>query len=101
MVGIGTGGVIALYLGRFRLTIKQCQDAYEELVTEVYGHPYGWEDSWHSDGNRYDYRRLESIVQKQIKQYLPEPTDLCDICDHEAKTVLMRELSPQITHRRV
>jgi hypothetical protein len=102
MVGTGTGAIIALYLGRFRLTIKQCQDAYEELVTEVYGHPYRWDGYWYSYGNRYDYRRLESIVQKQTKRYLPqERTNVCDICDHDGKAVLMSEMSPSGTNCRV
>ena len=102
IVGSGTGGIIAVYLGRFRLTIKQCEDAYNELCEEIFGHPCGWEPFWRSDGYKYSHMRLESIVQKQTNRYLPfeEGIDR-EAFNKDGKTVLLREMSSMGTRCRV
>jgi hypothetical protein len=105
MVGSGTGAIIAVYLGRFRLTIKECEDAYDELCKEVFGHPYGphgWEAFWRSDGNKYSHMRLESIVQEQTNLYLPFESGIGrKFFNLDGKTVLFREMSQRDTRCRV
>jgi hypothetical protein len=102
IIASGTGAIIAVYLGRFRLTIKQCEDAYEELCEEVFGHPSGSEPFWRSDGNKYSHMRLESVIQKQTNRYRPfERWKYREFFDEDGTTVLFCEMASTDTRCRV
>ncbi|CAG7849949.1 SubName: Full=Uncharacterized protein {ECO:0000313/EMBL:CCA67337.1} [Serendipita indica DSM 11827] len=100
VVGTGTGGILALQIGRFRLTLDELERAYNEFAEEVYGRPWGWTfDAWlYSRGMRYDYRRAERVIQEQVTRYLiTEENRICNICSCEGKYVDMAETSSRET----
>jgi hypothetical protein len=65
--GSGTGGAIAVYLGRLNLTIKECEEHYEQLGDEVYAHPCSIWNPFHRFN--YDFERLERLLKKQTKPF--------------------------------
>ena len=99
-MGTGTGGILALQIGRFRLTLDELEQAYNEFAEEVYGNPWGWSlDAYlYSRGMRYDYRRAERVIQRQVTEYLvTEENRICNICSCEGKHVDMVEMSSRET----
>lgn len=67
--GSGTGGAIAVYLGRLNLTIKECEDHYKRLGEEVYARPCS---AWNPFCRfNYDSERLEQVLKEQTKPFIP------------------------------
>jgi len=67
--GTSTGGLIALMLGRLRMTVVECIDAYRELMPAIF------EKSKHrysiSKGKlqgRYDGKAIEEGVKRILKE---------------------------------
>ncbi|KAG8950940.1 hypothetical protein FRC04_007004 [Tulasnella sp. 424] len=67
--GTSTGGLIAIMLGRLRMSIRDCIDAYRELSKEVFD--IGALDVAVNilDGHRFSGGRLQSAVEKVVQQY--------------------------------
>lgn len=75
--GTSTGGLIALMLGRLRMTVAECVDAYRELMPAIF------EKSKHrysiSKGKlqgRYDGKALEDGVKSILKRLNKKPDEL-------------------------
>jgi hypothetical protein len=101
-MGSGTGGLIALYLGRFQLTIKECEDAYIELASAVYGNPLGWFDFVYSPHMQYDHNIMESVIKQQIKRYglVDSKHAVCNMCDCDGGNVVLCNLGLNSTQCR-
>jgi hypothetical protein len=78
-VGTGTGAIIAVYLGRFGLTIKQCEEAYREVGANVFGRPTSWM-GFLSPISTYDHLAFESTFKRQIQQFVPDDLSFCPLC---------------------
>jgi hypothetical protein len=61
--GSGTGGIIAVYLGRLHLTLEECERCYKELGEGVYAHP---NKIWNPFQYKYDSKRLDSVLKGQL-----------------------------------
>jgi patatin-like phospholipase/acyl hydrolase len=74
VAGASTGGLIALMLGRFGMSVDDCIAQYSEFSAEIFGH-YSKRGKW-SRGllkERYDGSRLRNSVRK-----LAARKDTCD-----------------------
>lgn len=66
--------LIAIMLGRFKMSIKACQDKYAQLMGQVFPHHtsigkwarIGW------SGAQYDAGELEKLIKEVIVEELPE-----------------------------
>ncbi|KIM23636.1 hypothetical protein M408DRAFT_252539 [Serendipita vermifera MAFF 305830] len=68
--GSGTGGTIAVLLGRLNLTIKECEDHYKAIGDEVYANPFS---NWNPRQRyNYDHERLERILKEESKPFASE-----------------------------
>lgn len=61
--GTSTGGIIAIMLGRLKMTVEECIDAYLELGKIVFkdSNPY-------TKRTQYDARVLESCIANVVKK---------------------------------
>ncbi|KAI1458357.1 FabD/lysophospholipase-like protein, partial [Annulohypoxylon moriforme] len=67
--GTSTGGLIAIMLGRFRMTVEDCIDEYTNLAGEVFGHPRRLHDL-NTYGLikrcKYDTKKFEAVIKDVI-----------------------------------
>ncbi|KIK65149.1 hypothetical protein GYMLUDRAFT_258629 [Collybiopsis luxurians FD-317 M1] len=77
MVGTSTGGLIALMLGRLRMSIEECERAYDTISQEIFGKkrfPIDPQDAAFLFGSyMYDAKPLEDATQKLVQQQLGDP----------------------------
>jgi patatin-like phospholipase/acyl hydrolase len=68
--GTSTGGLIALMLGRMRLSVDDCIDAYTELSPKIFTklHHRVKLSTGQSQG-RFDHRALEHGIKEILKKY--------------------------------
>jgi hypothetical protein len=69
--GTSTGGLLALMLGRLRMSIKECLKAYEELAKEIF--TYGFVrrfGRWIRIGRQFRGAKLEARVRRIVKGVL-------------------------------
>ncbi|KAG8917339.1 hypothetical protein FRC01_002515 [Tulasnella sp. 417] len=67
--GTSTGGLIAIMLGRLRMSIRDCIEAYRELSKEVFDINALNVAINILDGHRFSGGRLQSAVEKVVDQY--------------------------------
>lgn len=78
--GSGTGGLIAILLGRLRLTISECIEAYSVLSEEVFRSKHSIEASflklpWRSSRKaRFSSTALERVMREIIVKALRKET---------------------------
>ncbi|KAG8832801.1 Condensin complex subunit [Serendipita sp. 399] len=92
IVGTGTGGLLAVLVGRLQLTLGELEEAYREFAETVYGQSKM--DKWWSilSTSRYRPVDVENVMNKWIKEsLLDEECRVCDMCSDEGHAVLMRE----------
>ncbi|KAI6090917.1 FabD/lysophospholipase-like protein [Hypoxylon rubiginosum] len=69
ITGTSTGGLIAIMLGRFRMTVEDCIHEYRSLAGDVFGHPR-WLDDMHTLGlikrSKYDTGTFERVIKNVI-----------------------------------
>ncbi|KAI9708449.1 MAG: hypothetical protein M1820_003910 [Bogoriella megaspora] len=65
MYGTSTGGLIATLLGRLRLTVPQCLEAYREVGDDL----FGTKRSTVPFATKYDHKPLERAVKDIVKKY--------------------------------
>lgn len=73
IAGTSTGGLIAIMLGRLRMTVDECLEAYENLADQVFGHPRHFhirKPPWYPR-DKYDHRRLEKVIKDIVKERSP------------------------------
>ncbi|KFX90066.1 hypothetical protein V490_06669 [Pseudogymnoascus sp. VKM F-3557] len=95
MGGTSTGGIIAIMLGRLRMTIPECIEAYTELSKAIFTprrsvfNPIGAVEYLNGDG-MFDSEALEKQIKTQIKKskvaedddqiLLKDPESPCKVC---------------------
>lgn len=72
VIGSGRSGVIAVYMGRFNLTLDECQAKYEEFVRNAFVHPLGLLSIGSFMDQRLNAWRLKRICTAQIEECLPD-----------------------------
>ena len=63
--GTSTGGIIALMLGRLRMSIDDTRKVYSQVSKDVFGNPKNWK----STEGRYSATNLERILKATIEKY--------------------------------
>ncbi|XP_014550282.1 hypothetical protein COCVIDRAFT_115882 [Bipolaris victoriae FI3] len=75
--GTSTGGLIAILLGRLRLTTKEAILLYRQLAKEIFQEQRGWSVGGlrlsKGGQERYDAKILESAIKKVVKDFLKDP----------------------------
>ncbi|KAH9835281.1 acyl transferase/acyl hydrolase/lysophospholipase [Rhodofomes roseus] len=70
MAGTSTGGLIAIMLGRLRMTIGQCIDVYQKLSREIFGATSITQTTnMLKSGTKYNARIFENAVKKVVEDY--------------------------------
>ncbi|TFY59899.1 hypothetical protein EVJ58_g5479 [Rhodofomes roseus] len=70
MAGTSTGGLIAIMLGRLRMTIGQCIDVYQKLSGEIFGATSITQTTnMLKSGTKYNARIFENAVKKVVEDY--------------------------------
>ncbi|KAG8920533.1 hypothetical protein FRC00_009863 [Tulasnella sp. 408] len=67
--GTSTGGLIAIMLGRLRMSIPECIDAYRELAKDVFDVDLLAVASNLLDGHRFSGSKLQQAVEKVVERY--------------------------------
>ncbi|PHH49483.1 hypothetical protein CFIMG_006583RA [Ceratocystis fimbriata CBS 114723] len=67
--GSGTGGIIAILLGRLRMSVDDSITAYKEIMTEAFV-----ENLWEKKQplSKFSAKNLQKQIQETIRQYCPE-----------------------------
>ncbi|KAF5360636.1 hypothetical protein D9756_004637 [Leucocoprinus leucothites] len=101
IAGTSTGGLIAIMLGRLRMTIDQCIKAYERLSTQIFGASMARkvEDVIHT-GARYSASALENAVKEIVKQYTGDEEALMrDTSESPCKVFVVATRADDISNR--
>lgn len=59
--GTSTGGIIAILLGRLRMSVKEVKDVYKELCKEIFSNP-----KKHVSEGKFSATNLETLMKKTI-----------------------------------
>ncbi|RDL41440.1 uncharacterized protein BP5553_01419 [Venustampulla echinocandica] len=92
IAGTSTGGLIAIMLGRLRMTLNECEDAYLELSERIFTpkrskiNPWRAKEFLQADG-KFDYKVLEKAIKDIIAQkpgydestLLKDPVPQCSV----------------------
>ncbi|KAJ8109063.1 hypothetical protein OPT61_g7729 [Boeremia exigua] len=71
--GTSTGGLIAIMLGRLRMSIGDCIKRYKDFMTEIFGSGYGKIGQAASlvfNGSKYGSNDLEKVIKGIVRQEL-------------------------------
>ncbi|KAF8158515.1 acyl transferase/acyl hydrolase/lysophospholipase [Crassisporium funariophilum] len=87
MAGTSTGGLIAIMLGRLRMTVDQCIEAYEKLASKIFNAGIMSKiENGSVTGARYSATVLEQAIKDIVKQYtgnadepMRDPQDECKV----------------------
>jgi hypothetical protein len=71
MYGTSTGGLIAVMLGRLRMTVPQCLEIYREVGNDLFGH----RRSVLPLATKYRHKPLEKAVQRIVSEYCKHHPD--------------------------
>ncbi|CZR57037.1 uncharacterized protein PAC_06926 [Phialocephala subalpina] len=87
--GTSTGGLIAIMLGRLKMSIKECIDNYNEVMVKVF--PKVVSGAWNAGGgSRYEASKLEKAIREVVKKQLGnEEALLFDSSDNPCKIFVM------------
>ena len=85
--GTSTGGLIALMLGRMRMSIEEAKDAYEKLSPRIFTKErHRWNVFGQVQG-RFSHEELEKgVIEMLAKQNLPDDTLLQDLSSPSCRT---------------
>ena len=64
--GTSTGGIVALLLGRLRLTVKEAIDIYCHVSNEVFGKPKA---KGHFSEGKFQATGLEGVMKRTIEKF--------------------------------
>lgn len=77
MAGTSTGGLLAIMLGRLRMTIDECIATYNELAEEIFASTvFAKIDNASDTGARYSAKALEDAIKKIVKRKTGNPDAL-------------------------
>ncbi|KAF8535216.1 acyl transferase/acyl hydrolase/lysophospholipase [Trichophaea hybrida] len=63
IAGTSTGGIIAILLGRFRMSVDECINLYERLGSEIFGNPKRFQK-----GTKYSASKLEDVMGRVVTE---------------------------------
>lgn len=67
--GTSTGGLIAIMLGRLRMSVRECIDTYLEISPKIFTKIHHIGVNWKGKTQgRFDHLALESAVKNMLKQ---------------------------------
>ncbi|KAI1176857.1 acyl transferase/acyl hydrolase/lysophospholipase [Nemania sp. FL0916] len=97
--GTSTGGLIAIMLGRLKMSVQECIETYEKLMDEVFTGRKWWRYLW--SGKFYDEKKLERLIKNVIKDKLSEEGEdaLLYHPDHKCKVFVTAVLTRAINNR--
>lgn len=93
--GSSSGGVVAILLGRLRVSIDKCLEIYTKRSKEVFGQPqWGW-GVWQS---KFDHNILESIIFEELpaacgSTNIPGPTTDLPEASINPRSMMMRDIN--------
>ncbi|KAH6893795.1 acyl transferase/acyl hydrolase/lysophospholipase [Coprinopsis sp. MPI-PUGE-AT-0042] len=102
IAGTSTGGLIALMLGRLRMSIKECEDAYDDISKKVFGTKSGWivtgeKSAFAFGSNVYEGRLLEEAVKEIVKRRLGDfNAPIKEAADPACKVLVMAALASAV-----
>ncbi|KAL6713171.1 hypothetical protein ACLMJK_009292 [Lecanora helva] len=68
--GTSTGGLIAIMLGRLRMSVKDCINVYEKLMVEIFGRKAHWPISLPlTIQARYDPQKIKTEIENLLSEY--------------------------------
>ncbi|OJJ45838.1 hypothetical protein ASPZODRAFT_167556 [Penicilliopsis zonata CBS 506.65] len=78
--GTSTGGLIAIMLGRLKMTVQECLDEYDALMKEVFGSGWfhkhiGKTASYIQKSEFYSAEKLEKVIKALLRKRLPAGED--------------------------
>ncbi|KAE8399556.1 acyl transferase/acyl hydrolase/lysophospholipase [Aspergillus pseudonomiae] len=81
--GTSTGGLIAIMLGRLKMSVDECIDTYVKLIKTVFEKKSRWPINFSGDiRSRFDAAKLESAIKDVVTSHGAKETDLFnDGCD--------------------
>jgi hypothetical protein len=82
MYGTSTGGLIAVMLGRLRMTVAQCLEIYRHVGDDLFGHRRNVLPL----ATKYHHKPLEKAVQRIVKEFCKHHND-CDGNDWHPWTI--------------
>lgn len=88
MYGTSTGGLIAVMLGRLRMTVPQCLEIYRHVGNDLFGHRRNVLPL----ATKYHHKPLEKAVQRIVKEYCKHH-NTCDGNDWHPWTIAENESS--------
>ncbi|KAI2470335.1 FabD/lysophospholipase-like protein [Annulohypoxylon bovei var. microspora] len=82
IAGTSTGGLIAIMLGRFRMTVDDCIHEYKHLAGEVFGRPrrlhimntFGLVGSYKYDANGFE-NVIKDVIERRVENDRHNPRD--------------------------
>jgi len=84
--GTSTGGIIAVLLGRMRLTVDECLELYSELAKDVFGQERYWSLGGFLQA-RFDAKTLKNVVINTLEKHgFEESTTMFDDSNVGCKT---------------
>ncbi|KAF2711328.1 FabD/lysophospholipase-like protein [Pleomassaria siparia CBS 279.74] len=89
MYGTSTGGLIAVMLGRLRMTVPQCLEIYRRVGNDLFGHRRNVLPL----ATKYHHKPLEKAVQTIVKEYCKHH-NTCDGDDWHPWSVSDTEANP-------
>ena len=79
--GTSTGGLIAVMLGRYRMSIGDCINCYKELSEQVFGqrsYPGSWRKTFHLAASSRRKNIEEMQILKTLRPWQPSPDERVD-----------------------
>ena len=78
IVGTGTGGISALFLGRLHMTADQAIQEYVQMARTVFKSPSSWLGRFRRSGSRaaFDGKALADCLRGTVVKYLRDPDAL-------------------------
>ncbi|KAF9553084.1 phospholipase [Agrocybe pediades] len=101
MAGTSTGGLIAIMLGRLRMTIDECIAAYEKLAAKIFDAGLiGKVIDGVTTGARYSKDALEEAIKEVMKQYTGDPNaPMKDPKEDSCKVFVLATRADDISNR--
>ncbi|KAB5589238.1 Patatin-like phospholipase [Ceratobasidium theobromae] len=108
IIGTSTGGILALMLGRLRMTVEECLEAYRTLAREVFSGglistTFNATTTMLFEGGRltlYDESTLEKSVKATVKKWTADDNEdalLFDPSPDSCRTAIVTALSADAT----
>ncbi|KAL1301849.1 hypothetical protein AAFC00_006034 [Neodothiora populina] len=66
MFGTSTGGIIAIMLGRLRMSVDGCIEVYKKFGREIFGNK---RKLWFLRYNKFNYKKVEAFMQDMVVKH--------------------------------